>query len=165
MPLHRIRTAACAAAALLALSACDKGGGRPTCGLASVAGANLLLGAFQTPNLTLSAAPKYVPITLPVRVVAGPVFVGTVSRVDSLLRITLPADSVKALSPGSAVLVQDTTGRSRGIVLYDAPPVAGAPVIGTVELGPRKVPLIGINADPGRFEDPTCPLFPASKGS
>lgn len=165
MPISSPRALTLLAAATMATAACGKGGGRATCGFTSVAGANLLLGAFATPNLTLSAAPKYVPAELPVRIVAGPLYRGSVSRTDSLLQITLPADSGKKFIPGSAVLVQDTTGHTRGVVLFDAPPVAGAPLIGSVQMGGRTVPLVGINVDPAPFEDAKCPLFSDGAGS
>ena len=41
-------------------------------------------------------------------------------------------------------------------------PVEGAPRIGTVSIGAASVPLIGIQVDPARFEDPRCPFFPDS---
>ncbi|HTO72451.1 MAG TPA: hypothetical protein VMJ30_01465, partial [Gemmatimonadales bacterium] len=87
--------------ALLALSGCGGGSGRATCGFASVAGANLLLGAFATPNVTLSAPPKRVPAILPARVVAGPLYSATMSRTDSLLVATIAVDSTAHLAPGS----------------------------------------------------------------
>jgi hypothetical protein len=69
------------------------------------------------------------------------------------------------LLPGSGVLIQDSTGRTRGVVLFDAPPVAGAPQIGTVVAGEHLAPLVGIMADPALFQDPRCPLFPDSAAS
>lgn len=141
---------------------CGGSRGSPTCGLASVAGANLLLGAFATPNVTLSAPPRRVPQTLAVRVVAGPLYSATVTRTDSTLQITLPADTSRKLVPGSGVLIQDSTGRTRGVVLFDAPPVAGAPLIGTVVSGAHSAPLVGIMADPALYQDARCPLFPDS---
>jgi hypothetical protein len=127
-----------------------------------VAGANLLLGAFATPNVTLSVPPRRVPASLPVRVVAGPLYAATVTRPDSLLVVTVAVDSAVKLAPGSGVLIQDTTGRTRGIVLFDAPPVAGAPVIGTVVTGGHSAPLVGLMSDPALYQDQRCPLFPDS---
>ena len=147
---------------VLALPGCGDSSGRAACGFSSVAGANLLLGAFATPNVTLSAPPRRVPATLPARVVAGPLYSAAMSRPDSLLVATITADSAAHLSPGSGVLIQDTSGRTRGIVLFDAPPVAGAPVIGSVVIGARSAPLVGINVDPTPYQDARCPLFPDS---
>jgi hypothetical protein len=130
-----------------------------------VAGANLLLGAFAEPNQTLSAAPRRVPATLPVRVVAGALYAADVTRNDSTtVTITLRDSLPAGLVPGSGVLVQDTSGRTRGVVLYESVPVAGAPHIGRVVSGSAATPLVGIQVDPARFADPRCPLFPDSMG-
>jgi hypothetical protein len=40
--------------------------------------------------------------------------------------------------------------------------VAGAPEIGQVSIGAEMVPLIGIQLDPTKIEDPKCPVFPDS---
>jgi hypothetical protein len=58
------------------------------------------------------------------------------------------------------VLVLDQNGKARGVLLYEGIPVEGAPEIGTVSLGDSTVPLIGIQLDPAKIEDPACPLFP-----
>jgi hypothetical protein len=88
-----------------------------------------------------------------------------VTRSDSALRVTLQGSPSTRLAPGSAVLIQDSTGRTRGVVLFDAPPVAGAPQIGTVVAGELTIPLVGIMADPTLYQDPRCPLFPDSAAS
>ena len=42
-------------------------------------------------------------------------------------------------------------------------PIPGAPRLGEVSLGSSSVPLIGVQADPATFTDPSCPsLFPDS---
>jgi hypothetical protein len=60
------------------------------------------------------------------------------------------------------VLVLDQKEHARGVMLYEGKPVEGAPEIGKVSLGEVTVPLIGIQLDPSRIEDPRCPLFPDS---
>jgi hypothetical protein len=47
-------------------------------------------------------------------------------------------------------------------MLYEGAPVEGAPPIGTVSVGNVTVPLIGIQVDPAKIEDPRCPFFPDS---
>lgn len=165
MPGTRPRPALPAVLLALAVAGCGGSHARSTCGLASLAGANLLLGAFATPNVTLSAPPRRVPATLAVRVVAGPLYSASVTRSDSTLRVTLQGEPSSKLVPGSGVLIQDSTGRTRGVLLFDAPPVAGAPQIGTVVAGEHLAPLVGIMADPTLYQDPRCPLFPDSAAS
>jgi hypothetical protein len=66
------------------------------------------------------------------------------------------------IKPGYGVLVLDTTERARGVMLYEGAPIEGAPSIGSVSLGSETLPLIGIELDPARIEDPRCPFFPDS---
>jgi len=147
------------------LAACGGQGGGASCGFAGVAGANLLLGAFAEPNQTLSAPPRRLPPTLPVRLVAGSLYVADVAPGDSTVTVTLRGTLPPKVVPGSGVLVQEPSGRIRGVVIYEAPPVAGAPHIGTLVSGAVGVPLVGIQVELSRFEDPRCPTFPDSVAS
>ena len=56
----------------------------------------------------------------------------------------------------------DRSGAALGTMLYEGTPVEGAPQIGTVSVDNTTVPLIGIQLDPARIEDPRCPFFPDS---
>jgi hypothetical protein len=153
-------------ASALLLAAC--GGDRPprsasvACGLASLAGPTSLLTQFSVPRQTLSAPPRDLPGRIVARVVAGGAFPAIVGRTDSTVVIgvdaTLPADA----RPGFGVLIVDQQERARGVMVYEGDPVEGAPRLGEVSLGAASVPLIGIQLDPAKVEDPNCPFFPDS---
>ena len=65
--------------------------------------------------------------------------------------------------PGFGVLVVDPAERVQGVLLYEGNPIPGAPRLGEVSLGSSSIPLIGVQADPSTFTDPSCPsLFPDS---
>ena len=66
------------------------------------------------------------------------------------------------IKPGYGVLVLDQSEKARGVMLYEGLPVDGAPRIGTVTVGAAMLPLIGIQVDPAKIEDPRCPFFPDS---
>jgi hypothetical protein len=141
----------------------DRGAaGAAACGLASLAGPTALLSQFSIPNQTLATPPKDLPERLVVRLVAGPAYRAVVGRSDSLWLIgvngTLPAN----VKPGFGVLILDQSGKARGVMLYEGTPVEGAPQIGTVSVGNATAPLIGIQLDPAKIEDPRCSLFPDS---
>ena len=70
----------------------------------------------------------------------------------------LPAN----VKPGFGVLIVDTGDKARGVLLYEGAPVEGAPEIGTVSIDHASVPVLGVQVDPAKFEDPRCPLFPDS---
>ena len=158
MPLHRLGPL------LLALAACGKASdrGNPACGLAALAGPTALLTQFSVPRQTLSAPPAKLPERLVARVVAGPALPAIVGRADSQLVVGVEGVVPPTIRPGYGVLVLDTTEAPRGIMLFEGVPVEGAPSIGTVTVGAQTLPLIGIQLDPSRIEDPHCPFFPDS---
>lgn len=151
-------------AAALLLAACGRSAehGRAACGLAALAGPTALLTQFSVPRQTLGAPPRTLPERLVTRVVAGPALPSIVGRTDSALVIGVDGSVPPTIKPGYGVLVLDTSERARGVMLYEGMPVEGAPQIGTVTVGSATLPLIGIQVDPSRIEDPHCPFFPDS---
>jgi len=144
--------------------ACGKppSSGGAACGLAALAGPTALLTQFAVPRQTLSRAPARLPERMVARVVAGPAVVALVGRADTLLVIGVEGSIPPAITPGYGVLVLDQGEKARGVMLFEGLPVEGAPKIGTVTIGPATLPLIGIQLDPAKIEDPRCPLFPDS---
>lgn len=152
-------------AAVLALAlGCDRpeGGGRASCGLAALAGPTTLLTQFSVPRQTLSEPPDKLPERLVTRMVAGPAYRSIVGRSDSKLLIGVEGTLPPTAKPGFGVLVLDTSGKARGVMLFEGDPVEGAPRLGDVSIGNATVPLIGIQVDPSKVEDPNCPFFPDS---
>ena len=153
--------------ALLLALACGRSADRTTsgsaaCGLASLAGPTALLGQFSVPEQTLASPPRQLPERMVVRLVAGPAYPAIVGRSDSLWVIGVEGALPANVKPGFGVLVLDRSGKSRGTMLYEGTPMEGAPQVGTVSVGNATVPLIGIQLDPARIEDPRCPFFPDS---
>lgn len=149
----------------LLLAACNRAGDRrpsAACGLAALAGPTALLGQFGIPDQTLASPPRTLPERLVVRLVAGQAHPAIVGRADSLWIIGVQGQLPPNVKPGFGVLVLDQNERARGVMLYEGTPVEGAPEIGTVSVGDATVPLIGIQLDPAKIEDPSCPLFPDS---
>lgn len=133
------------------------------CGITAIAGATMLLQEFGVPDQTLSVPPPGLPPRMVARVAAGPAFEAVVGRTsDSGWVIGVEGVPPAPIRPGFGVLILDTTGRARGVMLYESEPLRGAPIIGKVALDTLMLPLIGIQLDPTRFEDPGCPLFPDS---
>jgi hypothetical protein len=152
---------------LFVLLACGRSADRTSagaaaCGLASLAGPTALLGQFSLPDQTLASPPRHLPERLVVRLVAGPAYPAIVGRSDSLWVIGVEGALPANVKPGFGVLVLDRSGKTLGTMLYEGTPVEGAPQIGTVSVGNTTVPLIGIQLDPAKIEDPRCPFFPDS---
>jgi hypothetical protein len=149
---------------LLLGAACERSStaGSAMCGLAMLAGPTKLLTEFQVPDQTLSTPPRNLPERIVARFVAGPAVPAIVGRTDSLLVIGVDASPPANTRPGFGVLLVDTEESARGVMIYEGDPVEGAPRLGEISLGSSAVPLIGIQVDPARIEDPTCQFFPDS---
>jgi hypothetical protein len=152
------------ALAILALAACGRGAGDASCGFTQVAASSMLLNEFGVEGQTLGVAPAALPTSLPVRLVAGPVYAGAVSHDGSDWIVTLAGTLPPRVTPGFAVLVVDREGKPRGIALYESDKIMGAPTLGTLISGAFRVPLVGIQLDPAKLESPRCPFFPDSTG-
>ncbi|MBA3495529.1 MAG: hypothetical protein H0T86_00305 [Gemmatimonadales bacterium] len=136
--------------------------GSAACGLAALAGPTALLTQFSVPRQTLATPPPRLPERLVARVVAGPALPAIVGRVDSQLVIGVEGMVPASIKPGYGVLVLDTGEAAKGIMVFEGTPVEGAPPLGTITVGEATLPLIGIQLDPARIEDPRCPFFPDS---
>jgi hypothetical protein len=148
---------------LLALTACSESRSGAACGLTAIAGATLLLQEFGVPGQTLGLPPDDLPPRLVARVAAGPAFEAVVGRTpDSAWIIGVQGSLPATIKPGFGVLVMDPAGAARGLMIFESHPIPGAPHIGKVNVDTLMLPLIGIQLDPTRFEDPRCPLFPDS---
>lgn len=138
-----------------------KGGG--ACGLTAIAGATMLLQEFGVPGQTLSEPPANLPARLVARVAAGPAFEAVVGRTaDSGWVIGVEGSLPPTIKPGFGVLVLDPSAKARGVMVFESDPIQGAPFVGKLAIDSLMLPLIAIQLDPARIEDPRCPLFPDS---
>jgi len=145
------------------LIGCSRGqSGDYGCGFAAVAGQSILLDQFTRPGTVLGTLPADIPEALPVRIALGPAFRSVIGQADSLLIVGVEGQVPATPQVGFGVLVVSPEGRAQGVLLYEGNPIQGAPVLGTVNVSARDVPLIGIRLDLARFEKPSCPIFPDS---
>jgi hypothetical protein len=147
------------------MAGCDRPAGRvpATCGVAALAAASNLLEQFTIPNQTLAAPPNTLPERLVARVIADGALPAVVGRTDSLLVIGVEGNPPAGVRLGFGVLVVDTQERVMGMALYEGDPIPGAPRLGEVSVGGASIPLIGVQVDPAKITDPSCPsLFPDS---
>lgn len=150
---------------VLVLAGCDRpaGGVPATCGLVAVAAASTLLEQFTIANQTLAEPPGSLPERTVARFAADGALPAVVGRTDSLLVVGVEGNPPTTVKPGFGVLVVDPQDRVLGVMLYEGDPISGAPRLGEVSLVGGAVPLIGVQVDPARITDPSCPsLFPDS---
>lgn len=156
--------------AALALAACSgaPARGNAACGFAMVAGPTALLDQFAIPRRTLSVPPRTVAGRLVARIAAGAALPAIVGRTpsptgaDSLVLVGIDAPLPPNTTLQFGVLVADPTSTARGVMLYETPPVQGAPVIGAVAIGAKSLPLLGLETDLAGLELKDCAFFPDS---
>lgn len=93
---------------------------------------------------------------------AGDAYRAVVGRTDSTWVIGVEGVLPEAVTPGFAVLVVDPTAGAQGVILYEGPPIPGAPVVGQVHFGTTVVPLHGLRTPVAPFQEGRCPMFPDS---
>ena len=152
---------------LCAASACGGGDnpGGASCGIAAMVGPTQLLNQFTIPQMTLSRPPRSLPERLPARIAAGAAFssvVGASAEADSVLLVGVEGRVPANFVLGFGVLVVTPSGTPEGIMLYQGPPIEGAPQLGTVNFDAMSAPLLGVEADSSVYEDPSCAVFPDS---
>ena len=146
----------------LSIGGCARKPSNYSCGFAAMAGLSLVLEQFSQPGATLSAPPANLPDRLPVRIALGPALQSIVGRADTMLVIGVEGTIPATPEVGFGVLVVNPQGQADGVLLYEGVPIQGAPRLGTVNLGARDVPLLGLRVDLKRFENEACPTFPDS---
>ncbi len=159
-----LRSGAFAALAACALARCAGDRSRsPTCGLAQIAGPSLIQQQLANVASVLTDAPRGLPGTLPARVVGlpqqGEVLVGYANA-----RLVMGYQGT-SFPPGPSgyglLVVDDTTQRAEGVLIYESEGPKNYPELGTVTASERSVPLLGVRVDWASVSNPRCPLLGA----
>jgi len=151
-----------AVAATLALARCtgDRSGS-PTCGLAQLVGPRIVQDRLTNPLSVLTNAPRGLPDSLPARLAAEP-DQGAVLVAYDKTQLVMGYQGRSFPSPpgGYAVLVvDDSTQRAQGVLLYEPDAPRGLPVLGAVTGTDRSVPLFGVRVAWAGVSNPRCPLL------
>ncbi|MBM4188537.1 MAG: hypothetical protein FJ206_14635 [Gemmatimonadetes bacterium] len=144
------------------VAGCGVSGRGTKCGIAALAGPTMLLEEFTKPGTTIAALPETLPPSLVVRMVAGDAQRAIVGRTDSSWIVGVDGPLPGLDQAGFGVLLVDRLLGPQGILIYDGPPIPGAPVIGTINLDATNLPLIGLTTQTAGFQDGRCPFFPDS---
>jgi hypothetical protein len=155
---------------LVAFALAGCGGDRtrsPSCGLAQIAGPTLIQQQLTKAPYVLTDAPRGLPSVLPARVVGmqqqGEVLVEYERErlVMGYQKTEFPITATYAL-----LVVDDSTQRAQGVLIYESEPPKSYPRLGTVTGGlggaERIVPLFGVRVDWSSVNNPRCPLLGAA---
>ncbi len=138
----------------------------PTCGLAQLIGPSLIQDRLRQLPFVLSDAPRGLPGTLPVRVVGTPQQ-STVLVTYTKGALTMeyqgagfPATSVSDTTAYAVLVVDDSTQRAQGVLIYESHrPPDGYPSIGSLTGQDRTMPVYGVRVDWAGVSNPKCPLL------
>jgi hypothetical protein len=147
---------------LVAGIGCSRGTGSAACGIAALTGPLAIKQSFSEGN-ALSVVPEFAPATLPVRLVAGPVWRGTVTP-DSTGGWTIQTKGAvsRLAGIGYGVLVVNGQFRSLGVLIYEGRVFRGGLTLGHLMIRDTVVPLLGVRIDNAAVTNGQCPLFPDS---
>lgn len=143
------------------LTACDRSGGSVACGLDALTGPLAVKQSFAE-GQSLTTMPGVVPSGLPVRLVAGPAWHGTVLDSAGRWQVTTHGTVSKQASVGYGVLVVDYHDTPLGVFAFDGRNIVGASKLGTLAIGDTIVPLLAVRVNPAVLQHTTCPFFPDS---
>ncbi|OLC05771.1 MAG: hypothetical protein AUH42_06815 [Gemmatimonadetes bacterium 13_1_40CM_70_11] len=158
---------------LLLAAAC--GGDRSrtaSCGLAQLAGPALIQQQLTIAPSVLTDPPRGLPDSMPARVV-GVQVQGHVLVAYAGGRLALgyageafPAGSVSDTTTYGLLVVDDSTQRAQGVLVYESHrPPKTYPQLGTLTGADRTIPLYGVRVDWAGVNNPRCPLLGAAAPS
>lgn len=148
---------------VVALAAC--GGGERTraaaCGIAQLAGPAVVQQQLDNPRQWVTAVPRVLPTDLPARVVGQREGRAAVDVSEDVLAVRYRGDGFPTdPQVGFGLLVvDDTSQRVVGILVYDAAAPGGRPELGYVTNGERSIPLFGVRVSWADVSNPRCPLL------
>ena len=148
---------------LLALAACTSGrSGSPVCGLGYVVGPTVIQEQLQDARMILTEAPRGLPTSLPARVAGkdkGTVTVGYDASKNLVLGFEGPTFPLAGAGGFGLLVVDDTSSRVEGVMIYESPAPRDYPKLGTVSSNGADVPLYGVRVDWNGVSNPKCPLL------
>jgi hypothetical protein len=141
----------------------------PTCGIAQLAGPALIQQQLANLSYVLTEAPRGLPASLPARVV----FVGEgpkpppgevlIAYSGNHLVMGYQGAGFPAGPGGYGLLVvDDSTRRAQGVLVYESQVPRNYPELGTVTGADRSIPLFGVRVDWAGVNNPRCPLLGAA---
>lgn len=131
------------------------------CGLAQLAGPAIVQQQLDNPRQILTAAPRGLPAALPARVVGQREGRATIAVSAGQLTVAYAGEGFP-LDPQvgfGLLVVDDTSQRVIGVLIYDAAAPRERPELGYVTSGERSVPLFGVRVSWLDVSNPRCPLL------
>jgi hypothetical protein len=160
-------------AALAALAACGRGdpSRSPVCGMAVVIGPTVIQQQLTNLRMIITDVPRGLPTTLPARVAAeprqAPVTVGYANGrlVMEYQGSDYPSGVVSDSTGYALLVVDDTSQRVEGVILYQSARPRNYPQLGTLTASRQTMPVFGVRVDWAGVSNPRCPLLGTTPGA
>lgn len=135
----------------------------PSCGIASIAAASIVLQSMQDLNKLVTDPPAQVPNPLPARVVGYGTSSAIVATGPEGLILGYQGEGFPKLPGFGLLLVDDSTEAVRGVLIYEPEGPANYPKLGTISGSAATLPLYGVRIHWPSVNTPRCPLFAPRK--
>lgn len=148
----------------IAIAACGGDASRsPACGLALIAGPTLIREHLLNARAVITDAPRGLPDSLPAMVI---------QQKQAAVRVGYDAEGrtivMGYVGPGfptrggwGVLVVDDTSHRAVGVLIYESEEPTRHPRLGTVTGGAGALHLYGVRVDWASVSNPRCPLLGA----
>ena len=145
------------------LAGCGTGKtGSPVCGLGFVVGPTVVQEQLQDPRQIVTSVPRGLPASMPARVAgknAGMVLVGYDQSHNLALGYQGQDFPLAGAGGYGLLVVDDTSSRVEGVLIYESPAPSQYPKLGDVASGDATIPLFGVRVDWNGVSNPKCPLL------
>jgi hypothetical protein len=131
----------------------------PSCGLASIAAASMVMQSLQDLSHAVADPPASVPDSLPAKVVGHGTVRSTVSRGPEGLALRYEGENLPRLPGFGLLLVDDSLEVVRGVLIFEPESPPGFARIGTIASDSSALPLIGLRVHWPSLNAPRCPMF------
>jgi hypothetical protein len=135
----------------------------PACGLALIAGPAIIQEQLRNARAVLTDAPRGLPETLPARVIGQSQGRVAVGYVDGRLALRYDGggfpQTANELNGYGLLVVDDTSQRVQGVLVYESELPRDHPRLGDVTSGGTTLPLFGVRLDWASMSNPRCPLL------
>lgn len=136
----------------------------PSCGLASIAAASMVVQSMQDLSHAVSALPAEVPGALPAKVVGRGTVRATATRGPQGLALRYEGEGFPTAPGFGLLLVDDSLEVVRGVLIYEPETPPGYARLGTIGTASTTLPLIGLRVHWPSLNAPRCPMFQPFSG-
>lgn len=131
----------------------------PSCGIASIAAASMILQSIQDLNRLVVDPPAELPNPLPARVVGYGTASAVVGSGPEGLVLGYQGPGFPKVPGFGLLLVDDSSEVVRGVLIYEPEAPPNRPQLGTISGTSSTLPLYGVRVHWPSVNTPRCPLF------